>query len=225
MQTHFKRTIKKLHFLKKTLILEMEFNLTSLGKKYNTDKATYHNFTDIYETYFHILKNNPLNILEIGIFNGGSLRMLKEYFFNSNIYGIDFDIKKCFTEDRIHTICGDQTNKVFLQNIFSNISFDIVIDDGGHTMDQQQISFEILFPRVVSKGIYIIEDLHTSYEYGYKQTRSDTTTLTLLENIQKGKDVSKSFYIQNTQFINDIAECKIYYTNNNTSVTSVIIKK
>jgi hypothetical protein len=199
--------------------------LTELGLYYNTDKATYHHFTEIYETYFSTLKEKKLNILEIGIFNGGSLRTLKDYFYNSNIYGIDFDRSKCFSEDRILSECGDQTDINFLNNVFSNVNFDIIIDDGGHTMPQQQISLETLLPRLKSDGIYILEDLHTSYSYGYG-SENDSTTLCLLEKLNIHDSNNHSFFIKDLHTIQEnILDVKIYYTNDKTSVTSVFKKK
>lgn len=199
--------------------------LTELGIHYKTDKATYHNFTEIYETYFSKLREKQLNILEIGIFNGGSLKALKEYFYNSYIYGIDFEQIRCFTEDRIVTACGDQTNINFLLNVFPEISFDIIIDDGGHTMEQQQISLETLLPRLKNNGIYIVEDLHTSYEHDYFSP-NNFTTLYLLKNLKEHDKNKHNFFIKNLQNIQEsISEAKIYYTNNEQSVTSVLIKK
>lgn len=199
--------------------------LTELGIEHNTDKATYHHFTEIYEKYFNLFRDKKNNIFEIGIFNGGSLRTLKDYFIKSNIYAIDFDKSRCFQEERIATQCGDQTNIRFMSNVFPGIEFDIIIDDGGHTMQQQQVSLEVLIPRLKPKGIYIVEDLHTSYEYGYTAP-NNSTTLFLLENIKNIDPNRHNFYIKNIKSIQDsIQSCDIFFTNNKTSVTSVIIKK
>jgi hypothetical protein len=198
--------------------------LTEIGITQNTDKATYHHFTEIYEKYFSPIRNEQLNIFEIGIFNGGSLRMLKEYFNYSQIYAIDLENARCFQEPRIKTVCGNQTDREFMSNVYSGVEFDIIIDDGGHTMEQQQISLECMLPRLKSKGIYIVEDLHTSYEYGYGNP-NDSTTLFLLENIKKDF-VKTTHHIKNLQSLqNSMHTCQCYYTNNRTSVTSIIIKK
>jgi hypothetical protein len=161
--------------------------LTNIGKKYNTDKSTYHGFTDFYEKYFHELKDLDNDILEIGIYNGSSLKMLKEYFSKSNIYGIDIYDKLSYNEDRIETFICDQIDIEKINNIFYNKSFNVIIDDGGHTMSQQQISFKNLIHKLNKNGFYIIEDLHTSLNFGhYEVNKPEETTLSLLTSIKNG---------------------------------------
>lgn len=203
--------------------------LTEIGIKHNTDKATDHKFTEVYERYFSPLKDKTLNIFEIGVWYGGSLRMLKEYFQNSQIYAIDFVDKKAYSENRITIEQGDQTDKNFMSSVFSDKKFDIIIDDGGHTMAQQQISLEVMFQRLNPGGIYILEDLHTSTDPSYGgciNYKNNNTTLHLIEQIAN-KEIEKNntFYIHKLQNIVDQTQsCTVYRTNNNNSVTSVLIK-
>ena len=68
-------------------------SLVELGLKYPTSKGK-HGFLEIYENYFEKLRNNELNILEIGVENGDSLRVWSNYFVNSKICGIDIVKKK-----------------------------------------------------------------------------------------------------------------------------------
>ena len=92
--------------------------------------------------------------------------MWKEYFGNkAQIYGIDVNPAcKKFEEDRIKIFIGDQADRHFLESIINTVpKIDIVIDDGGHRMDQQIISFETLFPALSDNGIYVCEDTTTSY--------------------------------------------------------------
>jgi hypothetical protein len=131
----------------------------------------WHHYFDIYNNHFSRFRNLPVTILEIGVSEGGSLQMWKSYFGpQARIYGVDIDSRcKELEEDQIKIIIGDQANRVFLREIGDEIKhIDILIDDGGHTMTQQIITFEELYPFVSEKGIYLIEDLHTSYweEYG-----------------------------------------------------------
>jgi hypothetical protein len=141
--------------------------LTELGVQYNTDKATDHFFTDVYDKIFNNLRTKKLNILEIGIFTAGSIKMWKDYFSNSQIYATDIEDKTHYIEDRIFIEQGDQTDVNFMTNVFSNVEFDIIIDDGGHTMEQQQITLETMLPRLKSGGIFVVEDLHSSFYEGY----------------------------------------------------------
>jgi Methyltransferase domain len=151
-------------------------DLSILATKYETDKApNYHNYTPIYHNYFKSFRNERIKFLEIGFFKGSSARMWEQYFQNGELHFIE--IHKDLVEKygngfshRCHLHIVNQGDvgqlKNFLQIVGGN--FDIIIDDGGHTMKQQITSFETLFPAVKSGGIYVIEDLHTSYwkEFG-----------------------------------------------------------
>lgn len=123
-------------------------------------------YFEIYEKYFSEYIGQQINILEIGISHGGSLQLWKKYFGDKvNIYAIDINTQcKKLEEEQIKIFIGSQENEQFLQQVFQELpDLDIVIDDGGHTMNQQIISFENLFLKVKEGGIYLVEDTHTSY--------------------------------------------------------------
>ena len=139
----------------------------------------WHHYFEIYERHFAKFRNKDVSILEIGILHGGSLQMWKEYFgANAKIYGIDINPKcKEFEEKNVEIFIGSQSDRNFLREIKSRIpKIDILIDDGGHTMEQQITTFEELFGHVDENGVYLCEDLHTSYweEFGggYKNPNS-----------------------------------------------------
>ena len=142
--------------------------LTILANKYKSDKGTEqgssHGFTEIYDYYFIKLKDSCINLLEIGIQDGSSLKMWYEYFPKATIYGLDINNKKDLENDRISCAVIDQSNRQQLEEFSTDkdIKFDIIIDDGSHHMLDQQLTFGFLFPLLKSDGIYIIEDLHTS---------------------------------------------------------------
>ncbi|WP_430901898.1 class I SAM-dependent methyltransferase [Paraflavitalea sp. sgz302555] len=136
-------------------------------------------YFEIYETFFAKYRNQKVRILEIGVFQGGSLQMWKHYFGNNaEIYAIDIEPRcKEFEEEGIKIFIGSQSDRNFLEEIKKELPpLDIIIDDGGHTMNQQKISFEILFDSVKSDGIYLVEDTHTSYwiDYGGGKKRNGT---------------------------------------------------
>jgi len=123
-------------------------------------------YFDIYDHHFHQYRGKDVVVLEIGVSQGGSLQMWKEYFGpKAKIYGIDIDSRcKKLEEENIQVFIGSQSDRLFLSEIKKQIPpIDILIDDGGHMMDQQRISFEELFGYIKSDGIYLCEDLHTSY--------------------------------------------------------------
>lgn len=139
----------------------------------------WHHYFDIYETYFSKFRNRKINFLEIGVFQGGSLQMWENYFSSdSKIYGIDINpLCKKFERDNIKILIGSQSDKEFLKSIVSELpKFDIILDDGGHTMEQQIVSFEILFDHLNDGGFYLCEDTHTSYwkEWGGGLSKRDT---------------------------------------------------
>lgn len=119
------------------------------------DKGTIHSYIDnYYEKSLEPIRNKARRIVEIGINNGHSLKMWKEYFYNhSNLIGVDInDIQL----PGVKTIKGDAT----LEETFNGIdNIDIVIDDGSHKFKHQILTFNILFPRLNEGGIYIIEDI------------------------------------------------------------------
>ena len=132
------------------------------------DKHTH--YFDIYERYFAKYRNTDVTFLEIGIYNGGSLQMWKHYFGpKAKIFGVDINPEcKKLEEDQIKIYVGDQADKSFLKQLTEKIPRpDIVLDDGGHFMNQQINTFEVLYPFVAPDGIYMCEDMHTSYWGNY----------------------------------------------------------
>ena len=145
-------------------------NLIEIGKKYPSSKNI-SGFIQLYEKYFSSLKNSKINILEIGVEGGDSLRIWREYFTNANICGIDID-KKDFKIDNTEILQGDQSDKNFLKKLIDKYkNFDIIIDDGSHQAKHIIASFKFLFPHLNNNGIYVIEDLQTSYFPRYGGSR------------------------------------------------------
>ena len=145
-------------------------NLIEIGKKYPSSKNI-SGFIQLYEKYFSSLKNSKINILEIGVEGGDSLRIWREYFTNANICGIDID-KKDFKIDNTEILQGDQSDKNFLKTLIDKYkNFDIIIDDGSHQAKHIIASFKFLFPHLNNNGIYVIEHLQTSYFPRYGGSR------------------------------------------------------
>lgn len=128
-------------------------------------------YFDIYDKHFSRFRDTEVYIVEIGVYHGGSLQMWKNYFGpQAKIFGIDINpICKELEEDQIEILIGNQEDRDFLRSLKAQIPrIDILIDDGGHTMKQQIATFEELFPFIDENGVYLCEDMHTSYwqEYG-----------------------------------------------------------
>jgi len=146
-------------------------------------------WTHYFEAYdFHFQGLKPKRLLEIGVMGGGSLWMWKRYFPGAEIVGVDIDEKCRQWEDEVKGVkvfVGDQGDVGFLKNLNEIVGpFDIIIDDGSHKMDDQQTSLALLFPTMPDGGIYVIEDLHTSYWPTWGgSVIGGNTTLSFLKNI------------------------------------------
>jgi len=145
-------------------------DLIEIGKKYPSSKNVT-GFLEIYENYFKELKEKEINILEIGVENGDSLRIWRDYFRKANICGLDI-VKKDFTINNVEILRGDQSDHKFLDTVIEKYKkFDIIIDDGCHVSKYIINTFEHLFDYLSDGGLYIIEDLQTSYIPRYGGSR------------------------------------------------------
>lgn len=123
-------------------------------------------YFEIYDRHLARFRGSDVHVVEFGVKHGGSLQMWKHYFGPcSKVYGIDINPQcKRVEEEQIEVFIGDQEDRTFLRSLITSIPrIDVLIDDGGHSMKQQIATFEELFDRIEPNGVYICEDLHTSY--------------------------------------------------------------
>jgi hypothetical protein len=138
--------------------LEVIFN------KYDTDKNThFHNYTRQYNSLLREFRDKPIKYLEIGVFNGGSIKAFRDTFKkDSLILGLDIDNRCKMYEDvenNVFVEIGNATDSNFIQQITTKYgSFDVILDDGSHTNKDVINSFELLFPLLNDNGLYIVED-------------------------------------------------------------------
>lgn len=156
-------------------IFENEITLKS-------DKWT--QYFDVYETYFSKYVNQSPVVVEVGVESGGSIQMWEKYFGeDAKIYGVDINEKIMnhvpHYGDNVKLFVGDQESSEFWDKFLLEVpEIDIFIDDGGHTMKQQIVTWEKVFPHMKKSGVYICEDVHTSYHEnsaeggGYKNPAS-----------------------------------------------------
>jgi len=143
--------------------------LHDLMVKYGSDKAT-HGFCDFYESFFQPVREQVKSVLEIGVADGASIRGWLDYFPNAKVFGMDAssdavgkygDHHRWPSDKRFLPFMGDQADRQHLARLVEHGPWDIIIDDGGHTMEQQQVSLGVLFPH--TRMFYVVEDLHTSF--------------------------------------------------------------
>lgn len=133
----------------------------------------------IYSRHFAPYRGRPVRILEIGIYRGGSLDMWHWYFGPQvTLVGVDIDEDAKAASDPRHVVeIGDQTDADFLRRVAEEHGpFDIIIDDGGHEMQQQIVTTETLFPLLADGGVFLVEDTHTSYWESYEGGRNRAGT-------------------------------------------------
>jgi SAM-dependent methyltransferase len=141
-------------------------SLNEIYSKYQSpeghgDKGTAHTYIDEYEKLLDGYRENS-TVLEIGICEGESLKMWNEYFINSKVYGIDITdryIKDLIKENKYNIIIGNACSEEIIEQL-NHLTFDVIIDDGSHLINDQINSFNILKDRMKSNGIYIIEDVN-----------------------------------------------------------------
>jgi hypothetical protein len=143
--------------------------LQQLGRRYKTDKGS-HNFKGItylhiYDIFFRWFRDVPMNILELGVKRGASLRVWRDYFRKGQVYGLDVNPScKKWKDKRIHIVTGYQDDEKLLSDLAKKTKgFDIVLDDCSHINVLTLESFKILWPYVKPGGLYVVEDLRNSY--------------------------------------------------------------
>jgi hypothetical protein len=139
----------------------------------------WHHYFDIYHRHFEPFRGRAPVVVEIGVLGGGSLQMWHHYFGRgTRAVGIDVN-PACeqFADESTTILIGDQGDRRFLAEVRRQVPHvDILIDDGGHRMQQQIATFEELYPHIQPHGVYLCEDVHTSFisEYGGGYRRPGT---------------------------------------------------
>jgi hypothetical protein len=207
--------------------------LSEIANKYASDKGTMipndrgnHgprlHFTTIYNEYMKDLRDKEITILEIGIGSGPSLKMWYEYFPKATIHAIDVDNHSGKNNDRVTTYICDQSNREKLEKLMEKIGkADIIIDDGSHVINHQQISLGVLFKYLKEGGQYWIEDLHTSDAevwqgkklYGYDMSfKKGESTVEVLESYINDKTFNSPFLTEgeNKYLSENISDMKMF---------------
>jgi hypothetical protein len=187
-----------------------------IGLKYGCDKVSRHKYHELYPNIFDKFKNEDINLFEIGVDEGKSLKVWKEFYPNCCVFGLDIQ-SEIFNED-VKIFKGDQSNINDLSNIINQIpKCDIIIDDGSHIAEHQLTTFYYLFENLLKDGgTYVIEDIECSYWkpseqiYGY-----ETGHLNLIEYFTKLNHMVNSDY---NLIDNPLKIKKITYSSNSITI-------
>jgi cephalosporin hydroxylase len=124
-------------------------------------------YFEIYHRHLARFRGQPVRMVEIGVFGGGSLGMWREYFgADTHIYGVDID-PSCreLAGPGVEIFIGDQSDPAFWRSFLeSGPRIDVVLDDGGHTPAQQMVTLECLLPAIRPGGVYICEDINGGFQ-------------------------------------------------------------
>jgi len=163
--------------------------LVELAVDLSTDKEIRHGFLRFYDTQFAAFRESARVFIEVGIGNpNGSMNLWPRYFPNAEVHGVDSTAFFPPERERLHLHRFHQDDRPAWEALFKDeikADADIVIDDGSHRMQDQQRTFEIVFPRVRPGGLYVIEDLHTLFPelgFGSYGTEDGKTTVDMLQS-------------------------------------------
>ena len=133
-------------------------------------------YFDVYETYCSKYIGKPITLVEIGVQSGGSIQMWRKFLGpEARIIGIDIDpnVLNHIThyDENTEIFVGDQESHSFWDDFLKKYpEIDVLVDDGGHTMGQQKVTFERVFPKIKINGTFICEDTHTSYYHNFNSS-------------------------------------------------------
>jgi hypothetical protein len=137
-------------------------SLDDYGILRSTDKSSLgHGYLRHYERLIGHLREEPITLLEVGIFRGGSLLMWEDFLTHAIIVGMDIN-PQCaqYAGGRREVEIGSQADAVFLDDIGKRRNPHIIIDDGSHLADHVLLTFRTLFKHLRPGGIYVVEDIH-----------------------------------------------------------------
>jgi hypothetical protein len=144
-------------------------NLDNIINNDKTDKNTLHSYLELYQHLFNNKQLTAKNILEIGIDRGGSIKLWSDFFINATIYGLDimniddiWDDIKNINNIKLYS-SYDAYDPITFNNVFlkSNIKFDVLIDDGPHTLESMILFIQLYSQIMTDDGILIIEDVQS----------------------------------------------------------------
>ncbi len=215
-------------------------SLTELANKFGSDKGTNGpsdhwqalNYTDVYAAYLEPLRDMPVRLLEIGIGSlgdrwdarivhgrnkgGASIKMWEAYFPNAEIVAIDINPAEYLDSNRVQTFVLDQSSESELTKFIQEQEcFDIIIDDGSHNPEHQQLSLSILFSKLNNGGLYIIEDLDNNGKEDLSKddrahSKNVINTRTVLKSLIKTNEPKTPHGFHSSEFLDQIDQISFH---------------
>ena len=134
-----------------------------------TDKNTTHSYLPLYQNLLISKKESAKNVLEVGVFNGGSIKLWSDFFTNAYVYGVDImEDSNVWSEIKnnekiiLHTSKDAYNEDFFIANLlYKNIKCDFMLDDGPHTLESMKQFIKLYSQIMTDDGILIIEDVQS----------------------------------------------------------------
>ena len=240
----FKRNL--IYNLKKKKSIDNDnINTNSLDKlfyHYGSDKAHLfkktankgHGYSEFYKKKLEKIKNQKINILEIGSYAGASAAAFAKYLPNSNIFCFDINISNFeYKSKKIHVFGIDINNQKKAIKIMNKIAyqfnikkFDIIIDDGSHNLSDILIALKLFFKYLKNKGLYVIEDFKYPNYYSYNKNINHILIDELLKNLENKNTFNSNIFTKNEQldFMDMVDKIEVYKGNLNNSDIGFIFK-
>jgi hypothetical protein len=144
-------------------------SLEEIADHSRTDKNTIHSYLPLYQTLLASKKDTALNVLEVGIYHGGSIKLWSDFFINAHVYGLDimninnvWDGIKHNPKIILHTSVDAYNSDFVITNFLNkNIKFDFMLDDGPHTLQSMKQFIKLYSQIMTDDGILIIEDVQS----------------------------------------------------------------
>lgn len=136
-------------------------DLAAIFDKHRSDKEWYHHYSEFYEALFLNRRPAITSVLELGIYQGGSLLAWADYFPNAVIQGVDLVLPP-ISHPHVTMWAGDATDPAVLAGPIGAAptvpAFDLIVDDASHFIGDQLRSLLELWPHLTPGGFYVIED-------------------------------------------------------------------
>lgn len=143
---------------------DLEIYKSYLASPYLSIKHS--SYFQVYEELLSKYRGKPITFIEVGVLNGGSLFMWRHFFgAQARIIGIDLNPEaKKWEKEGFEIFIGSQNDPQFWKEFFAAVGkVDVLLDDGGHTNEQQIVTTHYAVPNINDGGMLIVEDVHTSY--------------------------------------------------------------
>lgn len=131
-------------------------------------------YFEVYDYLFNNYRGLPITFVEVGVLGGGSLLMWRDFFGpQARIIGVDLNPEaKELEDDGFEIFIGSQSDSEFWKTFTDAVGpVDILLDDGGHTYEQQIVTTEMMLQNIRDGGLLVVEDTHTSYQDGFGARR------------------------------------------------------